>query len=126
MPRSRAFVEHVRTLLEGLGPVRARAMFGGWSLSLDGLTFALVADDTLYFKTDAATRGGYEALGRAPFAPDPDRPDRVMAYHHPPETALDDADELIAWAKPALNVARRAAQAKPRRRKVSKPRGTTG
>lgn len=112
---SRDYVDHLLELLAPLGPVRARAMFGGWGLSLDGATFALVAADILYFKVDAQTRPAYEALGLRPFAPYPDQPHRVMGYFPPPDTVFDDEDELLSWARPAMDVALRARAAKTAR-----------
>ena len=41
------FVEHVLDLLLALGPVKARRMFGGWGFFLEGVMFALSADDRL-------------------------------------------------------------------------------
>jgi len=38
--------------LECIGPVQSRCMFGGAGLYFDGLFFALIADDILYFKVD--------------------------------------------------------------------------
>lgn len=116
MAKSRATVDHVLELLAPLGEVRARAMFGGWGLSLDGLTFALVADDVLYLKVDAATLPAYAGLGLGRFVPFPDQPDKAMNYCPPPDTAFDDPEELLAWARPALEVARRAAAGKRKKR----------
>ena len=45
----------------------ARAMFGGFGLYLRGVMFALIADETLYFKTDAVNRAAFEEAGMAPF-----------------------------------------------------------
>lgn len=109
MPASRDYVAHVVELLAPLGEVKSRAMFGGYSLSLDGLAFALVAGDVLYFKVDEATRPAYEAEGLPAFAPFPDQPQKTMAYHPPPDTVFDDTDELLSWARPAVEAARRAA-----------------
>ncbi|HYF85971.1 TfoX/Sxy family protein [Azospirillum sp.] len=69
--------EYVATLCEmmaSLGDVRARRMFGGYGLSIDGLTFALVADETLYFKADDVNRSAFAELGLEPFRPMPDKP----------------------------------------------------
>ncbi|MDG5496808.1 MULTISPECIES: TfoX/Sxy family protein [Azospirillaceae] len=111
------FVSHVLDLLAPLGPVVARAMFGGWGLSLDGKTFALIAGDELYFKVDDGNRPAYLARGRLPFAPYPDQPHRTMGYYPPPPEALEETDSLLPWARDALAVAGRAALAKikPRR-----------
>ncbi|WP_119679044.1 TfoX/Sxy family protein [Indioceanicola profundi] len=116
MSASRDYVNYLLELLAPLGEVKARAMFGGYGLSLDGLTFALVADDVLYFKVDEANRPAYTALGLKPFVPFPDKPDQTMGYHPPPETVFDDTDELLSWARPALEAAMRAkAKTKPRK-----------
>ncbi|NIR58502.1 MAG: TfoX/Sxy family protein, partial [Gammaproteobacteria bacterium] len=42
------FVSHLLDMLEPLGPVSARRMFGGYGIYLDRLMFALVADDSLF------------------------------------------------------------------------------
>ncbi len=65
------FRDHVLDLLAPLGPVAARPMFGGFGIYLDGVMFALIADDTLYLKVDEGTRPDYEAAGSAPFRPRP-------------------------------------------------------
>jgi len=56
MARRSEFVEHVVETMRLLGPVEAKAMFGGWGLFHQGAFFALVAGDTLYLKTDADNR----------------------------------------------------------------------
>ncbi|MDQ2102644.1 TfoX/Sxy family protein [Azospirillum isscasi] len=113
--------ELVRFLCESLAPlgiVSARRMFGGYALYCDGIVFALVAHDVLYFRTDDGNRPDYEALGLRPFKPLDDKP-TVMPYFPPPDSALDDPDELMLWARPALAAAIRVAAArKPVRRKA--------
>ncbi|HYH20542.1 MAG TPA: TfoX/Sxy family protein [Azospirillum sp.] len=104
--------------LAPMGDVRARRMFGGWGVYLDGVMFALIADDTLYFRTDERTRPAYEAEGLPPFAPFPDKPMR-MPYFRAPDWALDDGAELLAWARPAFEAAWRARAAKPKRKKAA-------
>jgi TfoX/Sxy family transcriptional regulator of competence genes len=41
-------------------------MFGGVGIYAGNLFFALIADDTVYFKVDAATRPQFEERGMAP------------------------------------------------------------
>ena len=113
--------ELVRFLCESLTPlgaITARRMFGGYAVYCDGVVFALVAHNVLYFKTDDGNRSDYEALGLPPFKPFDDKP-TVMPYFPPPESALDDPEELMLWARPALAAAiRTAAVKKPARRKA--------
>ncbi|CAO3422218.1 TfoX/Sxy family protein [Azospirillum doebereinerae] len=105
------FVVTICEMLATLGDVRARRMFGGYGILCDGLTFALVSDDTLYFKVDDANRAAYEALGLEPFRPFADKP-TALSYRPPPDSALDDPRELLDWARPALEAALRAAAGK--------------
>jgi DNA transformation protein len=98
-------------VLEQLAPagrVSARRMFGGVGLYLDGLFFALIDDDTLYFKTDDANRGRFQRAGSRPFCPFPGRPDYQMGYWQVPAEVLEETDELKAWAREALAVALRS------------------
>lgn len=46
----RAFADHVVDLLRGMGAVRAKPMFGGHGLYLDGVMFALLADGRCFIK----------------------------------------------------------------------------
>ena len=108
--------------LAGAGRVTPRAMFGGVGLYLDGLFFALIDDDTLYFKADATTRGRYEQAGSKPFCPFPDQPDKAMAYWQVPAEVLEDADELAAWAREAMGVALAKKSRRPARRRAAPAR----
>ncbi|HYD69544.1 TfoX/Sxy family protein [Azospirillum sp.] len=111
------FADLVCEFLAPMGDVRARRMFGGWGVYLDGVMFALISDDTLYFRTDERTLPAYEAEGLPQFAPFPDKPMR-MPYYRAPDSTLDDGEEMLAWARPAFEAALRArATAKPKRKK---------
>jgi len=99
--------------LECLGPVAARRMFGGAGLYLDGIFFAIVADDTLYMKTDEANRGEYEALGMGPFRP---FGTYAMGYHEVPLQVLEDDSQLREWAAMSIEAAVRGKKGPPRRR----------
>ncbi|MHC4112773.1 MAG: TfoX/Sxy family protein [Planctomycetota bacterium] len=69
MPVSDEYLTYVIDQLECVGPVQARRMFGGAGLYFDGLFFALVADDVLYFKVDDSNRPDYESAGMGAFRP---------------------------------------------------------
>jgi len=58
---------HARDLLETLGRISTRAMFGGHGVYCDGVFFALIADDRLHLKVDAQTREAFAAAGCRPF-----------------------------------------------------------
>lgn len=102
--------------LQSAGRVTARRMFGGVGLYLDGLFFALIDDDTLYFKADDSNRARFERAGSKPFCPFPDRPTQAMSYWQVPAEVLEDAEELAVWAREALTVALAARTRRPVRR----------
>jgi DNA transformation protein len=112
-PSYRAFVLEA---LEPYAALQARAMFGGVGLYGDGHFFALLDDDRLYFKVDAATRGDFEALGMGPFLPFKDPAKPMGGYYEVPGDLLEDGERLEPYVLKALAVARNA-KVKPGRRK---------
>jgi|SRR5687768_14749416 len=105
MAVSAGFREFVIEQLAPAGRVTSRAMFGGIGLYLDGLFFALIDDDALYFKADDTTRARYQEAGSRPFCPYPDRPDQSMGYWQVPADVLEEPETLAAWAREAMGVA---------------------
>ena len=86
-------------------------MFGGVGIYSGDLFFALIADDTLYFKVDDSTRPDFVARGMGPFRPFGDGGE-TMQYYQIPEDLLEDPDALRPWAEKAVAIAR----SKPKRR----------
>ncbi len=121
MSTPRAFADFCCELLSGLGPVLSKRMFGGWGLSVDGLTVALLADmghgDTLYLKADADSRTQFEAAGCRRFMVDTGKDhqtvQRSLNYYSAPEAAMDSPDAMLPWARLALQSALSARAGKP-------------
>ena len=122
---SDSFHEFVRELFAGLGNVQIKRMFGGAGAYADGLMFALLADKTIYIKTDDALKAALTQEGSAPFVWKPNKGPRAgesveMSYWRLPEAALDDPELASEWAKKALAAARSKATAKPKPKKKRK------
>ena len=119
MARMDSFVEYTLELLEPLGSVLARAMFGGWGLYLGGRMFGLIIEYRLYLKTDDASRPAFESAGGEPFVYDAGKGRKpvTMSYWTPPPDASDDAHLLLPWARRAVEASLRAAQKKPAAKK---------
>jgi DNA transformation protein len=114
-PSFRSFViEQLQRTAQG---IRARSMFGGVGIYAADLFFALVDEDTLYFKADETTRGEFEARGMDPFRPYGEEGE-VMQYYQVPADLLEDAEALRPWVEAAIGVARRAKARRGRRRGV--------
>ena len=103
MAVSSEFRDYLEEHLSGLGPVRFKRMFGGAGLYLHDVIFGLIIEDVLYLKTDAATRPLFQAAGSRPFEYEKKSGKVVgVRYWSLPETALDDPDEAVEWARRAL------------------------
>lgn len=133
-PRS-DFADYCCELLASAGRCKARRMFGGWGVSADGLTIALLVDlgsgEKLWLKADADTRHRFEAAGCARFTYDMRQGDAVVArsmnYYSAPEDAMDSAHAMAPWARLALDSALKArslagAKRSPVKRRTTKPR----
>ena len=112
MSVSESFRELLIEHLAPLGPVQFRRMFGGGGVYLDGVMFGLVDDDVLYLKADDGTRAMVEAEGMGPFVYDGKGKPITMSYWRAPERLYDEPDDLIAFARAALGVARKAVAAR--------------
>src|SRR5687768_10027181 len=110
-----ALARAVADALGGAGSVASRPMFGGLGLYHDGLFFALVFRDRLYFKVDERNRGAFEARGAEPFRPP--RGASSLAYYEVPARVVEDARSLRPWAQQALD----AARASPRKKRARRP-----
>src|SRR6187549_3889376 len=97
MPVSASFKAFVMEQLDRTTPdLHARNMFGGVGIYAGDCFFALIDDDTLYFKVDDTTRHAYAARGMAPFRPFGES-GAVMQYYQVPEDLLEDPEDLRPW-----------------------------
>ena len=99
------FVSYVVELMQSIGPVYAKGMFGGHGIFLDGQMFGLVADSVLYLKVDTETEKQFTEKGLEAFTYNKNGKDYKMSYYQAPEEALEDSDEMNTWANKAYNVA---------------------
>ena len=116
MAKTSPVVERSLGLLMPLGPVRARAMFGGWGIYLEEVMFALIAYDRLYLKVDAETVPRFAEAGAQPFTYEGKGKPIQMSYWTAPEGTMESAEALLPWAELALAAARRGrAKKKPKK-----------
>jgi DNA transformation protein len=107
MKRDDGFLEFLRELLEPLGSVGVRRMFGGHGVYVDGVFIAIVFDGRLYLKVDEQSRADFEARGSAPFVYQSGEKQIEMSYWSAPEEALDSPGDMRPWAQRAIAAALR-------------------
>jgi DNA transformation protein len=122
MPVSNDYLQYVLEQLARLPRVTSRRMFGGIGLYSDGVFFGLIASDTVFFKVDDSTRERYVSRGSEPFRPYKDRPEVSMSYFQVPADILEDADELVPWARDAVRTATASAETKREAKRAPKKR----
>jgi DNA transformation protein len=109
------FVSYVVDLMQSVGPVHAKGMFGGHGIYLEGLMFGLIADSVLYLKADKETENEFKDRGLEAFTYSKKGKEFKMSYYQAPEEALEDGEEMNSWANRAYGVALKAASKKPKK-----------
>jgi len=107
------YVDYILDILSPIGGIKARKMFGGYRIYKNGIFFALIAEDVLYFKVDDSNRADYESHGSKPFTYEgKSKKTVVMSYWQVTEDILEDHNELALWVAKALKVATKAKKQK--------------
>ena len=120
MAVSASYLTFVLEQLAGLSRVTSRRMFGGVGLYSDTTFFAVIDNDTLFFKLNGETRPRYKKRRMPPFAPMPGQ-SPMRGYYQVPPAVLEDSDALTTWAREAVGV---GVAAGPRKMKPTAARKT--
>jgi len=106
--------ERLAELFSNYGPVTVRRMFGGAGVFADGLMIALWVEGVIFLKADGHTIPDFEREGLRPFSYETKAGTRTLtSYWRMLERLYDDPDELAAWARRALESARRSSTSAP-------------
>ncbi len=112
--KNEEFATYCCDLLGAIGPCVLKRMFGGYGISLGGLTVAIMTDlgegEKLWLKADDGTRTVFEAAGCQRFGYVRDGVARSMGYYSAPEDAMDSRELMAPWARLALQAALMAAE----------------
>jgi len=91
-------------------------MFGGYGISTDSLSIAILADlgqgEKLWLKASQQSRGQFEAAGCERFTYLAKGKPRSMDYYSAPDEAMESVSEMAPWARLALEAALTARQPK--------------
>jgi DNA transformation protein len=111
------FVEHLNEVFHLLGPIHSRRMFGGYGIYYQELMIGLVADDTLYLKTDALSAPQFLEAGCSPFEYTKNGVTMKMSYSSAPIEIFDDPEIARTWASRAYEAALRSRSKTAKRRR---------
>ncbi len=115
------FAQYCCELLSTVGPCVARRMFGGYGISTDGLTVAILVDlglgEKLWLKAGAETSPVFEAAGCQRFSYLAKGKSRSMGYYSAPDAAMESTHDMAPWAQLALQAAFSARQTTSKRTK---------
>ena len=110
MVASDSYAEFLREQFAPLGRISLRRMFGKSGVFCDAVMFAIVADDTLYFRVDDQNRAAFAESKSFPSLNYKSRGRTIdLSFWRAPDRLFDEPDELVNWARVALAAARRVA-----------------
>jgi DNA transformation protein and related proteins len=122
MVASESFAEFLRERLAALGHITMRGMFGKTGVFCDGFMLGMVRDNTLYFRVDDDSRAAFkEAESFPPLNYEKKGGSIDLSFWRTPERLFDEPDELVTWARAALEAARRVAA---KRERTARRRGS--
>jgi DNA transformation protein and related proteins len=108
MKKVNEFVELLHEVFRLFGPIYCKRMFGGHGIYHQELMIGLVADDTLYLKTDALSAPHFSEAGCLPFEYTKNGVTMKMSYSLAPIEIFDDPEVARAWATRAYEAALRS------------------
>lgn len=110
MHRGNKFHEYVMgDLFADLPGITSRPMFGGYGIYKNGIIFAIIINNTLYFKVGSTNKKDYESYSSEPFiyiAPSGRK--SVMPYWRLPDEILELREEIPKWVDKSIQVSKNA------------------
>jgi DNA transformation protein and related proteins len=102
------FKEYVLDQLHRLNGVECKHMFGGFGLYCHAVFFGIIADGSVYFKTNTTTVDAYKEKGMHPFKPSEKQ--TLKNYYEVPAEILEDDEQLAEWARKAYYVGEKTSE----------------
>lgn len=95
------FKDKIKSKLDFLGSVQSKNMFGTSAFSQEGVFFASIEKDKLYFKVDDNTVKDFESYSMPPLF----KHGKSMDYYEVPDEIISNQELFQDWATKALNSA---------------------
>ncbi len=104
MTVSNHFLLHAVESMSHVAPISFRRIFNGYGIYHNGVQFAIVINDRLYFRADESSRGLYLAKRMTAFLPAAISSGESNFFQLPEEVLTNPA-ELIFWMRIAVEAA---------------------
>jgi DNA transformation protein len=98
-----SFLDHLLSLLSGIGEITCRPLFGGYGIYWRDVIFGIVFGGKLYLKVDDRSRPDFTSRGMGPFRPNERQ--TIKSYYEVPQDVVADKESLLSWVKEALRAA---------------------
>lgn len=104
MTVSQHYLAHTIERLASVVPVSYRRIFTGYGVYHQGVQFAIIVNDHLYFRADDLSRTLYQDKNMTPFQPGAvERAE--SSFYQLPDEVLENPRELIYWMRTAVEAA---------------------
>jgi DNA transformation protein len=106
------YIAHLIEVFADFGELEPRRMFGGYGMYYDDIMIGLVADESLYLKTDDVSAPEFEEWELQQF--EYHRHDKVipMSYYMAPDIVFDNRQAAVEWGQRAYEAAIRSRKKK--------------
>lgn len=100
------YIDYVIDTLSQFGQIRVKKMFGSYGLYKDNIFFAIISDDTLYFKISEIDKPLYEKHGCKPLCyTKKDGKPIVLSYWEVPADIIENREKFALWVNRAVKAA---------------------
>ncbi|WP_366185850.1 TfoX/Sxy family protein [Flavobacterium ovatum] len=103
MAASTDYLDFILDQLSNWKTIHYKRMFGCIGLYADGLMFGIIAKETVYFKVDDSNKNKYLEAGSETLKLFKSN-SVVASFYEVPIEILEDANQVIAWAKVSLEI----------------------
>lgn len=98
------YLNYIIEILAPHGEITARSMFGGYGIYKNGVIFALIAYDELYFKVDESNKSQYKKFDSEPFTYEAKGKKNTMSYWKVPIEILEDEEQIGVWLNQSYGI----------------------
>ena len=98
------YLNYIIEILAPHGEITARSMFGGYGIYKNGVIFALIAYEELYFKVDESNKSQYKKFDSEPFTYEAKGKKSTMSYWKVPIEILEDEEQIGVWLNQSYGI----------------------